>query len=408
MCGLGVQLKRLRAAAMLAAFLALLGACDTKNVGQPWPPPPAWVQVTLPTDMQGGTEAVWQVTWIGGTAPYTIQMNLGGGATENVPAGTAALSPFTHAFTMVNPSLEDGANYSYTVQVIDSNYMVSMASGTFFVGPTPNQPPLIESAVYNMATRTLTVTVSDPDDGEELWVSVTEVPGLGVDATGKYAAATGPFTADFVWNAEDLLAGGAGVTTVSVTDSQGGLQATTEVPVSVPAFPLAADTLYALPLQTRVATDEPVTVLVATGVPADPLQFVNGVGLTIESDAAKVPNSYDPGALGGGWSEADGFWGDMAPGGGFLLPPDNFIVATDIGGGRERWDFNVTPIDGSEATGASGALFSYQFTFSSAGTKTFGFQDVSGVKRTYYSDTAGNEYFWGDIANSAAPLVEVQ
>lgn len=82
-------------------------------------------------------------------------------------------------------------------------------------------------------------------------------------------------------------------------------------------------------------------------------------------------------------------------------------IATDIGGGRERWDFNCTPIGGSDQTAASGPLFNFTFTFGNAGVKHFGFQQFDGVKRTYYSDAASNEYYWGDISNSAAPTVTV-
>jgi hypothetical protein len=58
--------------------------------------------------------------------------------------------------------------------------------------------------------------------------------------------------------------------------------------------------------------------------------------------------------------------------------------------------------------GASGAIYNVQFTFSTPGVKTFGFQLNDGTDdRTYYIDGAGNHYFWGDISNNGAPAVTV-
>lgn len=366
------------------------------------------LSVTVPTGMAGGVDASWSVSWTGGTAPYTIELDLGGGATANVAAGTAATSPYSHVFTMVNASLTDSANYTYTIRVTDNEDRVGTATAQYTVGPLANRPPVIDDAVYTELTRTLVVTVSDPDDGETLTVSVTEPDGLTVDEASKTAAATGPLSASFVWSADDIFAGASGTCTVTVTDENDATD-TEDVPISVAAVgPVLADTLFAVPLQTSVAVDEPVTVVVVTGVPANPFQYMNGVGLTMESDAEKVANSFNIGLPGGAAGDADGFWTAMAPAGGFLLPPDNFILNADIGGGRERWDFNVTPIGGSDQTTASGALFNYQFSFASAGSKTFGFQEVSGVNRTYYSDAANTEYFWGDVTNTGVPGVEVE
>ena len=171
---------------------------------------------------------------------------------------------------------------------------------------------------------------------------------------------------------------------------------------------LAADTLYAQAVETTVSVGDEVTVVVYTGVLAQAFEFMNGCGLTIEEDADKVAGTFNTGVPGGQPDAADGFWSTMHPTGGFLLPPDNFIIATNIGGGRERWDFNVTPIDGGEVTTSEGALFNYKFTFSVAGEKTFGFEEFRGVDRTYYSDNASVLYHWGDITNSASRTLTVE
>jgi hypothetical protein len=149
-------------------------------------------------------------------------------------------------------------------------------------------------------------------------------------------------------------------------------------------------------------------VVVSTGVPAQPFEFMNGCGLTVEADADKVVGSFNTGVPGGQPDAADGFWATMLPSDGFLLAPDSFIIATDIGGGRERWDFNVTPIGGHDVTTSKGALFNYKFTFSVAGVKTFGFEEFHGVDRTYYSDEASHINHWSDISNAAARTLTVE
>jgi hypothetical protein len=172
------------------------------------------------------------------------------------------------------------------------------------------------------------------------------------------------------------------------------------------------DTLYAEPLQPTVATGAPVTVLVTSGTLSNPFQYMSGVGLTIDTDADFVRKSFQFGDVGGDFVDydafpaptwtgpADGIWTAVNPTD-FLATPDVFITSFDIGGGRERWDFNITPVSGIDAVAASGSLFNAQFTFATPGTKTFGFQATDGVKRTYYSDS-GTEYDWGDIANDGS------
>jgi len=395
------------AAGLAAIALALLQAsCDTRHVSaSQLPNRGPLVTVTVPASMNAGADAIWTVTWTQGTAPFTIAMDMGGGTTENVPAGTPAQSPYTFEFIMLSPSTTDPATNTFTVTVTDAVGLLGTATGSYTVGSPPPSTPVIESAVYTEETRILLVTVSDWIDDSTLVVDVTVPQGLLVDGTTKVASRTGPLTASFLWSAADILAGASGTTTVTVSGPNGGT-ATTDVQITVPPVTLAPDTLYAVPAPTAAAISEAVTVTVLTGVPAHPLQFVNGIGLTIEADAEKVAWSFNIGTVDQapfGWY-GDGYWTAMAPSGGFLLPPDNFIVATDIGDGRERWDFNCTPIGGSDQTTASGALFNYQFTFLAPGLKTFGFEVVHGVNRTYYSDGSTTEYFWGDTTNHSAGI----
>ena len=128
--------------ALAQLLLALSVGCATLNVD-------SYTRVTdflvvtalVPAAMQGGQPATWTVTWVNGNAPFTIEMNLVGGATSDVPAGTAAVSPFTQEFTMVNPSATDSATYVYTVRVTNSFGLFGEATGTYTVGPALDATP---------------------------------------------------------------------------------------------------------------------------------------------------------------------------------------------------------------------------------------------------------------------------
>jgi hypothetical protein len=209
----------------------------------------------------------------------------------------------------------------------------------------------------------------------------------------------------FHFTADDLLAGGSGTAHFEAEcTTWGGLRNTVSANVVVGGITLAADTLYAIPLQGSAALGEPVRIVVATGVPANPFQFMNGCRVTAPTGFDYEQNSFNIGVPGGQRWDVDGFWAGMNPGGGFLLPPNLFIFGTDLGGGSVGIDFNVTPLGGSDVTTDSGALFNFEATFA-AGTNTLGFQDVGGVSRTYYTDSiAAPDRFWGDITNNHAGI----
>jgi hypothetical protein len=360
--------------------------------------------------MQGGTQAQWAVSWHGGRAPYTIEASFGGGAAD-IAAGTPAANPFSRSLLMRNDSRLGATIYFYTFRVSDANGATGVASGSYEVGAYVNQPPQIGQLTWDPATLTLGVPASDGDPGEtELTVTVTPPAGawaLG-DTPERYAPvdapaerlipADGSTPATFSFFNRDPAVAAAGSMAIEVADGFGA-SAHAQFTLHLPSYILAPDTLYAMPAQRRVKVGEPVIVVVATGVPAHPFQFLNGVGLTTDSDAEKVANTFNAGAIGGQGYTIDGLWATMNPHT-FLLPPDNlWPMPTDIGDGRERWDYNLTPMGGHDVTAASGALFNYQFTFSTPGVKTFGFQEFSGVPRTYYSDKSATDYSWSDITN---------
>jgi hypothetical protein len=146
-----------------------------------------------------------------------------------------------------------------------------------------------------------------------------------------------------------------------------------------------------------------VTVVVATGVPANPFQYLTGCRLCAptESNMDYVAGTFNVGAPGGAVTGIDGFWTAMNPTGTppFLNPSD-FLARSDTGDGRWGIDVNVTPVGGSEVTNASGALFNIGVSFGAAGTWPLTFQQTETVNRTYYQDANQTpDYFWSDISN---------
>jgi hypothetical protein len=387
-------------------LLALAVSCDTENVGNGGPQF-FNVQITSvtpadPAGLFGNEQVTFTAAVTGGSPPYTYSWNFGGASTPNVvtsPAGTTTTVTVT-----LTPSAA-AATYTVTVTATDGNGIQSTDTETINVGATRNAAPVVNSATY--AAGVLTVTVSDPDDGETLDVTVTPPAGFNVDATTKTAAATGPLTATFNVTATDVIAGATGNFGVSVTDGDATTQFAGGVDVTIPALTLAADTLYGTPLAGSAAANADVTILVLTGDPANPFQYMNGVGLVLPTDASYTALSFDVGAADAtpdnpSATPVDGAWATMNPGGGFLFAPDNFISPVDMGGGTERYDFNITPLGGSDQATFEGILFNAKFKFATTGPKTIAFVETAGVKRTYYSDGAATEYFWGNITNDGS------
>jgi hypothetical protein len=166
----------------------------------------------------------------------------------------------------------------------------------------------------------------------------------------------------------------------------------------------AFDSLYAIPQQTTAGTGDAVRIVVATGIPANPFKFMNGVRVTFSAgEPSFVAGSYNVGAVGGAQLDADGIWEGVAPES-FLLPTDYMLGFTnyDQTGGTWAIDFNVTPINANQSIGHEGELFNFEVAFAEAGMVVLGFKQFYQVKRTYYSDEDSNEYYWGDISNNHA------
>ena len=252
---------------------------------------------------------------------------------------------------------------------------------------------------------TLTVTVSDPDETTVLTVTVTEPAGLAVDATSKIAAQVSGTVASFTWSATDAVAGGTGDTTITVTDSAGGIDTATEtitIAMFNPTMPAGALGAFAL-ADTATVGGNPVTVVIVTGdLPADaPFNFCDGVGFTVNAGADYAAGTFNIGAVGGNADASDGIWGDMSPLPiGYIMPQDWMMAFTALAGDATmgRIDFNATAIGGSGVTDG-GAILNFGLDFSAAGVYDLSFQYLEDVRRTFYSGPDATTYEWDDLNN---------
>lgn len=359
------------------------------------------VSITAPADMAGQVDADWTASWTGGTEPYTVAWDFGGGAEPDTVTGTASAMSHTCTVNMLNESLTDDASHTATLTVTDSTGMSGSGTVVYAVGPWDREAPVITSAIYTEPL--LTVAVSSGEDGAVLTVNVTVPEGLAVDAASKIASQTGPLTATFVWHAADMFTGGSGMSTVTVTDEYGLTDTTTVEIVAIGVVPLA-DTIFAVPLQPAVSVNETATIIVVTGPTANPFHYLVGCNVTYPTWVHYVADSEDPGIPGGGWDVPDGVWG---PGGvdtdTFLTGPEPFIFdqeKSDFGiDGRHRYETSIVPLGGNDVTGISGALFNFEVEFDQAGTAAFGFIEAQApIDRTYYRDGSNNDYYWGTLA----------
>ncbi|MBN2081193.1 hypothetical protein JW859_03185 [bacterium] len=400
---------RISLAALIAALLGclLLTGCDTKNVGTGGilPPEPPQPIVTVPANLAGGVEATWVVNFIGIAVPFSIEMQMGGGTTLDVPAGTMVSgSSFSYTFMMVNPSRTDPATYTWLVRTTAepgysfTDYVGTReATGAYTVEPTPNNPPVIDNVTF--ADGVLSVYVSDAD-GDELTVTLEggvtsmfdELSKVAVDGVAEFT--TGGF-------GDSFISGGTGDVEITVTDDYGG-EDTFTYTITIDAISIPAGALAAVPSDTLIQTGDTVTVVVIAGdfPAAAPFMYMNGAGITIEESASYVDDSLNVGAPGRERDDIDGIWAGMssAPTG-FLLPIGFMIEELPSNdSGRVRIDFNITPIGGGNLT-TGGVLFNFALQFDHAGTYTLGFEEFNLVQRTYYNGADAQSQTWDDISN---------
>jgi len=183
-------------------------------------------------------------------------------------------------------------------------------------------------------------------------------------------------------------------------DFGGGLAPAVGPAIELTAGQYQADSLYAIPEQTETGVGEPVRIVVATGMPANDFHFMNCVRVTFSGgDPEFVAGSFNVGAPGGSPKEADGMWA-TSNAETFLLPDDFMMAAQQDQSGLAAMDFNVTPINSQTIYGAEGALFNFLVRFNTTGTVRLGFSRLDTVKRSYYSDGDGREFYWSNLGNN--------
>ena len=352
-------------------------------------------------DIAPGENMYIAADFYGGRGPYTIDWHFGeiqDPVQETFPDKTKVVntSPPTYRVekTLQVPSSLAGTRQSIRIMLTDLVGRSWADSREIEIQMAANKPPSIESLAF--ADGILTATATDPDNDFLEFAAVVQEGAVRVSRPFNVTSSSASFSVI----RENIFVGINFTILVTVEDGRGGQDSDT-YSQSFKAFPLEPDTLYAIATSDRTSAGNNVRIVIATGSTANSFQYMNGCGVVCENGASYIAKSFDTGTVDGDTEPGapiDGVWADMGATD-FLLPNDSFIVGTDIGGGLTRTDFNVTPLGGSDIT-ANGLLFSFEYTFASAGNYHLGFEAVSVVSRTYYQDGAADtDYFWSDIDN---------
>jgi len=351
--------------------------------------------VDVPTELTAGDSAAWTVSWENfGRGPYTVAMTMGGGMTADLPDASAAASPFISSFTPVAGDYAQSQSYAYTVTVTAGSTGMLSTSGSYEVYTPPPSAPAIDEVLIQVSI--LTVSVSSPA-AVPLTVTVSEPPGLMADSTSKVVEG-GAGDVVFYWSATDIIAGGAGETTIIVADDYGGTDTATAM-IDTYVHPATDGELIAVPAATEARVNEPVTVMVISSAFSHPFYSMDWIELSLDRGAQYVDGSFNAGIPGGERLAPDGVWSGMNPQpeallGGFLhgIEPDYILD-------RVNFSFSLIPIGGCD-TSNGGALFCFELRFTRSGTYTIKLLEGQEFSRTRFSDQAGNEYYWNDISNN--------
>ena len=111
------------------------------------PNPHPLVTVAVPDDMLGGVDSTWKLAWVGGEAPFEVDLNFGGGSFNNTEPDVQD-SFYEYERIMFNPSLTDERECSYTFTVTDANGLAGTATGVYQIAP--QTLPVINITVPDM------------------------------------------------------------------------------------------------------------------------------------------------------------------------------------------------------------------------------------------------------------------
>jgi hypothetical protein len=173
----------------------------------------------------------------------------------------------------------------------------------------------------------------------------------------------------------------------------------TEIEMGTPSESICEDGRRIDPI--KVAQGSKVTITVVAQNLRDPITHMNSVRVIFPASYSYVPNSANPGSLGGSKFDVDGIWSTFASD--LLFPPDTFMVARSPGEGFDGYmciDFNVTSLVRSldAAPVGYGDLFNFKLLCEGNDPLTLQFQRVSpdGIERSYYSNSKNDEFFFGN------------
>jgi hypothetical protein len=194
---------------------------------------------------------------------------------------------------------------------------------------------------------------------------------------------------------------------VDVTAERDGAADIVHCLVGTRALSLPQDSLAAYPLAPSIGVGQPVQIVVASGLTAQPFQYMGGVRVAAPaaSGFSYVPESFDIGGPSVYNRKPDGGWLRMNPPGNFLMPDDSWLMVQTADDMRAL-DFNITPLQG-HAVFFEGELFTFAATFSAPGTWPLSLVPFATVERTYYQDSIQGVHYWSDLSNAAGSLVVV-
>lgn len=229
------------------------------------------------------------------------------------------------------------------------------------------------------------------------------------DGDGVYDAETGAVSSA----AHTYVEVGDFPAVVRATDNE-NTSSTRAITIRALNYNCAPDTLYAFPLAAHTGIGEPVRIMVATGQPASPLQFMEAVTVSFGQNGAYIPGSYNFGSPGGERTDTDGYWALLGPPA--IADADYIDLPSRIpnpgalpGEGLKYLTYSVVPMGPSSvpaSIGGGAILCSFQLSFSQPGTYPLRFiQNIEAEDMTFYYEANMTRHHW-TLDQSCSIVVE--
>ncbi|MBN1966432.1 MAG: hypothetical protein JW910_17410, partial [Anaerolineae bacterium] len=170
-----------------------------------------------------------------------------------------------------------------------------------------------------------------------------------------------------------------------------------------------ANSLFCWPGETTPEEGDVITVTVYANQTASPLAVMPACRVVWPIGSPYAPGTFNIGQYGGEVDYPDGVWEEYAMVTDILYPSDAGISPTELPPTFTTWgyDFYVEPVSGPEFPLVTGALFNFGVEVHS--DLAFSFQEWDGALfHTWYENLASTMFFWGDITNAGAPIVDMQ